>query len=103
MALTESKLKDLKDKKFDDLYAAHQEQWDDMAWSAHEYAKENVTGGDDPRPDDVAKLLFPTIQVNDNFREHQEDEKARRKYWIEAFVDYVIDRAIVNAPPEGED
>lgn len=58
-------------------------------------AKDNITGGKDPRPDDVAKALFPMLEVNEKLRGHQEDNKARAKRYVEWFVEYVIDRSLL--------
>ena len=92
MALTESKIKDLAAKQFDALYTKHQAAWTVHAKTAWAYAKANITGGRDPRPDDVAKVLFPVLQANDELRKHQEDHAARARRYVEWFVEYVIDR-----------
>jgi hypothetical protein len=92
MALTEAKIKDLEDKKFDALYTQHNAAWTEHAKTAWAYAKANITGGRDPRPDDVAKVLFPMLQVNDDLRKHQEDNAARARRYVEWFVEYVIDK-----------
>jgi hypothetical protein len=94
MALTESKIKDLEDKNFDQLYVNHKAVWDTMAKTARDYARVNITGGRAPRPDDVAKVLFPMLQVHDEVRKHQDDNKARAKRFVEWFVEYVIDKAL---------
>jgi hypothetical protein len=92
VALTESKIKDLTDKKFDSLFTKHKATWLALAKKAAAYAKENITSGRTPRPDDIAKVLFPMLQVHDELRKHQEDNKARAKRYIEWFVEYVIDQ-----------
>jgi hypothetical protein len=58
MALTESKIKDLKDKKFDKLFEKHRPVWTALVHATHAYSKENITGGRDPRPGDVEKVLY---------------------------------------------
>lgn len=92
MALTEAKIKDLTDKKFDTLFEKDQAFWSALAKKAWVYAKDNITSGREPRPDDIAKVLFPMLQVNDEVRKHQEDNRARAKRYIEWFVEYVIDQ-----------
>ncbi len=57
MALTDSKIKDLKDKKFDKPFEGHRPVWTALVHAAHAYSKKNITGGRDPRPDDVEKVL----------------------------------------------
>jgi hypothetical protein len=94
VALTEAKIQDLSDKKFDELYAAHEAEWVALAATAREHAKNSITGGNDPRPDDVAKVLYPMLEVNEKLRGHQEDNKARGKRYVEWFVEYVIDQSM---------
>jgi hypothetical protein len=55
MALTQKKIEDLEDKDFHTLYDNHSERWKKMARTAHKHAKDNITDGNDPRPDDVAE------------------------------------------------
>lgn len=93
MALTESKIKDLEDKAFDKLYEKHEAEWKALAKTARKHAKDNITGGNIPRPDDVAKALHPMLEVNENLRGHQEDNKARGKRYVDWFVEYVIDKS----------
>ena len=94
MALTESKIKDLEDKNFDKLYASHKAEWTLLAKTARKHAKDNITGGRDPRPDDIAKALYPMLEVHEALRGHQEDNHARAKRYVEWFVEYVIDQAL---------
>ena len=94
MALTESKIKDLQDKLFDKLYEAKKAEWTALAKTAQAHAKKNITGGNDPRPDDIAKALFPMLEVNEDLRAHQEENKARAKRFVEWFVEYVIDQSL---------
>src|SRR5688572_2886224 len=82
MALTESKIKDLTDKKFDELYEGSEAEWKVLAKTAYDFAKANITGGNPPRPDDIAKALYPMLQVHDAVREHQEENKARGKRFV---------------------
>lgn len=94
MALTEAKIKDLSDRKFDELYSGDAKKWIAMAKTAQKHAKENITGGKDPRPDDIAKALYPALEVDEMLRAHQEGNHARARKWVEAFVEYVIDQAL---------
>jgi hypothetical protein len=95
MALTETKIKDLESKKFDELYNGNEAEWNQLAETAKAYTQENITDGKPPRPDDIAKVLLPMLQVRDDVRGHQEDHKARANRWVEWFVEYVIDRALL--------
>ena len=82
MALTESKIKDLVDKKFDDLYTNDEKKWVALAKTAYKHAKENITAGKEPRPDDVAKALYPMLEVDEALRTHQEEYKARATAYL---------------------
>ena len=95
MGLSEAKKKALEDKKFDELFKSHASAWHSMARKAYMYAKTNITNGDEPRPDDTAKILTPMVEVDEKFRDHQEDNKARAKRFVEMFTDYVIDKVLV--------
>ncbi len=95
MALTESKLKDLTDKKFDELFEKNKAVWEPLAKNAHDYAKENITGGNEPRPDDIEKVLYPMLEVHQKVREHQEDNRARAPRYVTWFSEYVIDRILI--------
>jgi hypothetical protein len=92
VGLTESKLKDLKDKKFDKLYEKHEKEWIAIADNAYAAAKDHICGGHIPRPDDVLKMLLPMLEPNETLRKHQEDVRARYKRFREAFCEYMIDK-----------
>ncbi len=94
MGLTESKIKDLEDKNFHRLYERHEEAWLEMVGSAYEFCKEHITGGHDPRPDDVLKELLPMLEVNEDLRTHQEEHHARYKHYREYFGEYIIDKYV---------
>ena len=92
MALTEAKIKDLVAKKFDRLLDNEWNQWSIMAEAAYGHAQEFITDGRIPRPDDVAKVLLPMLEVDERLRRHQEDNYARAKRFTEWFTEYVIDK-----------
>lgn len=92
MALTEAKLKDLKDKKFDQLYNHDPSVWCALAQNAHSFAKANITPGREPRPDDIAGVLLPVLRANDLLRDHQDDNRAKATRFPLMFTEYVIDR-----------
>jgi hypothetical protein len=94
MALTEKKIKDLEDKGFDKLYEEKEAEWTKLAKAAQKHAKEHITGGKDPRLDDIAKALHPMLEVHPDLRAHQDDNKARGKRYVEWFVEYVIDQSL---------
>jgi hypothetical protein len=92
LGLTELKIKDLEEKKFDHLYKKHEKAWLQMVEDAYTFAKDHVTGGSPPRPDDVLKLLLAELEVSKDLRNHQEDHHARYKHFREYFGDYIIDK-----------
>jgi hypothetical protein len=87
VALTESKIKDLEDKAFEELYDNNEEEW--------------ICGGKRPRPDDVLKMLLPMLEPNEKIRRHQEAVRARFKHYREAFGEYLVDKYFI-ANPEDE-
>jgi hypothetical protein len=44
------------------------------------------------RPDDVAKVLEPILEVNEDLRDYLSENKLKQKYWVSYFTDLVIDR-----------
>jgi hypothetical protein len=91
VALTESKIKDLEDKEFDKLFQKHKVDWLKMVSVAYYFTKTNITGGNDPRQDDVLKGLLPMLEVNENLRKHQDEVHARYRRFREYFGEYIID------------
>jgi|SRR5580704_5336897 hypothetical protein len=94
MALTEAKIKDLEDKLFDELFTEHRPVWTQLAKKAFTHAKQNITGGRTPRPDDVAKVLYPMLEVHEDLRKHQETNRARAPRFTQWFTEYVIDKTL---------
>ena len=92
MGLTEAKIKDLEDKKFDQLYKKKKAAWLAMVKKAYDFTKTHITDGNEPRSDDILKMLIPSLEVSDDLRNHQEDNKARYKRFREFFGDYIIDK-----------
>ncbi len=91
MGLTESKIKDLQDKKFDKLFDKQKTEWVAIANNAFAAAKSHICGGHAPRPDDILKMLLPMLEPNETLRKHQENVRARYKRYREAFGEYMID------------
>src|SRR5690242_19073135 len=92
MGLTESKVKDLEDKKFDKLYTKHRAEWAKAVENAYAFAKYHVTDGRIPRADDVLKALMITLEVDEHLRDHQEENHAKYPRFREYFGDYIIDK-----------
>lgn len=77
MGLTELKIKDLEDKKFDKLFEKHSKDWLKMVENAYAFAQQHIAGGHAPRPDDILKALLPMLEVDEDLRDHQEENRAR--------------------------
>ena len=91
MSLTESKLKDLHDKKFDKLFQKHETEWTEITTNAFNSARDHICDGRAPRQDDVLKMLMPMLEPNERLRKHQEENHARYKHFREAFAEFLID------------
>jgi len=92
MGLTEAKIKDLQDKKFDQLFQKDTDAWLKLVDNAYQFAKKNISLGNEPRPDDILKPLLGMLEVSKDLRNHQEDHKARFKRFREYLGDYIIDQ-----------
>lgn len=92
MGLTESKIQDLEDKKFDKLFDKHKGAWINMVDDAYQHTKTKVLKGKLPREDDVLKTLMPQIELSEDLRNHQADNRARFKHFREYFAEYIIDK-----------
>jgi hypothetical protein len=66
VSLTQTKIKELESKGFDKLYTEHKALWDRLAANARKYAKDHITGGAEPRLDDILKMLLP-MNLSMNF------------------------------------
>jgi hypothetical protein len=103
VGLTESKIRDLHDKKFDTLYESKPEAWLTLVRHAYEFAQKRISGGNPPRPDDILKALLPMLEVNEDLRKHQEDNRARYKRFREYFGDFIIDKQLSRKPTAKEE
>ena len=92
MGLNESKKKDLEAKDFHKLFRNHKNKWADIAKKAHDYAKENITGGKEPRDDDVAEALLPILGADSDLKDHQRKNRAASKKFQGMFADYIVDQ-----------
>jgi hypothetical protein len=91
LGLTEIKLKELLEKKFDVLYKKHKDDWEAMVVAAHDFAKAHISQGVEPLADDILKPLLTMLEVNEALRKHQEDHHAKYRRYREAFGDYIIE------------
>jgi hypothetical protein len=94
VGLTEEKIKDLQDKKFDELFTKNIKEWSEMASNAHSVARAYITKGAEPRPDDVLKMLLPMLEPHETLRKHQEKVHAKYSRYRVAFGEYIIDQIL---------
>lgn len=92
----------LNDKEFDKLFKRYKAEWLKMVGVAYYFTKTNITNCNDPRQDDVLKGLLPMLEVNENFRKHQEEVHARYRRFREYFGEYIIDEFYRNEVNKGE-
>jgi hypothetical protein len=66
--------------------------WRDLAKKSYDFFGGVLPAESHVRPDDVAKVLEPMIEVNEDLRDFLNEKKLKQKYWIRDFTDLVIDR-----------
>lgn len=102
MSLTESKIIELHDKKFDKLFEKHKAEWMEVTGNAYQVTKDHVCGGKPPRQDDVLKVLTPMLETNETLRKHQEETKSRFKHYRDSYAEYMIDAYFKMLPLEDQ-
>jgi len=97
MGLSESKKKMLEAKNFHELFndRGHHAKWESAARKAEAFARENITAGNEPRPDDIAEALLPILNADSDLLLHQRENRATSKKYREAFADYIVDQVIL--------
>ncbi len=97
LGLSEAKKKELEAKNFHKLFHhnKHHAKWVAIVQKAYAYAKDNITDGEEPRPDDVADALLPILNKDDDLRDHQRDNRASSKKYKIAFADYIVDQVLI--------
>jgi hypothetical protein len=74
------------------LFNQHKAVWKEAAKETKQFVKGNFPPGALIRRDDVAKALFPILEVNETLRTCLDENKLRGKFWIKDFVDLIIDK-----------
>jgi hypothetical protein len=93
MSLDTEKIHRLNGKRFDILYATHEEKWKAMVANATEFAKTYLNeGGDKVRPADISAILQNAIKVDPQFEAHLDGKKLHQKYWAQWFSDYAVEQ-----------
>jgi hypothetical protein len=65
--------------------------WLELAKKSYDFFDGNLPGDSKVRPDDVAKVLEPMVEVNKELRAFLNKKKLKQNYWIPYFTDLVID------------
>jgi hypothetical protein len=74
------------------LYQQNHAIWLEAAQETKAFVANNFPEGATVRRDDVAKALFPILEVNETLKEYLDANKLRGKFWIRFFVDLIVDR-----------
>ena len=74
------------------FYLAAQAEWLETVKATKAFVSGNFPDGALIRRDDVAKALFPIVEVHEGFKDFRNAHKLRGKFWIKDFADLLIDR-----------
>lgn len=104
MGWSESKKEMLEAKNFDKLFLdkKHHPKWVTAAQNAQNYARVNITHGQEPRPDDTAEALLPILNADTDLLEHQRENHATSKKYREAFADLIVDQVLIEPTRRGQ-
>jgi hypothetical protein len=92
MALTLEAEQRLIDVGLDEFYSDAHESWLNTVQQTKSFVANNFPEGAAIRRDDVAKALYPILEVHEGFKDYRSQQKLRGKFWIKDFGDFVIDR-----------
>jgi len=67
-------------------------RWKGLAKQAYNFVKKNFPAGGPVRPDDVAKVLIPLLEVEATLINYLSANKLKQRYWIRDFCDLILDR-----------
>ena len=73
------------------FYDENARAWLAMARDAYAYVQKGF-GDAEVRPDDVAKILHPTLAIDPTLDAFLNRKKLKQKYWKRDFTDLVLDR-----------
>jgi hypothetical protein len=92
VALSRVKELRLTDAKLVELYESELGLWRDLAAHAYTFAKTNIAGPGEIRPDDVVPVLRPVLEVTPALRSFLAARNLRQQYWYEWFAELILDR-----------
>ncbi len=76
----------------DKFFEEHKTEWKNAAKQARDFLKHNFPANSTIRPDDVASVLAPILDVNKKLTDKLSVKKLTEKYWKTYFTDLIIDR-----------
>ena len=76
-------------------FTGQQAAWQAVSQTSYDYIKGQFAGAA-VRPDDIAKVLRPVVEVNQALRGVLDTKKLSQKYWIDYFTNLIIDRTWSN-------
>lgn len=74
------------------FYEDNASEWFAAVLATKRFVADNFPPDAPIRRDDVAKVLFPIVEVHEAFKEFRNANKLRGKFWIKDFSDLLIDR-----------
>lgn len=74
-----------------DYFVTRQTAWQGMAQETYDYAKKQF-GGAPIRPDDLAKFVYPVVEIDKPLQRFLDMKKCSQKYWFRYFTNLIIDR-----------
>ena len=93
MALTLEEEQGLERSGLVGLFTEHDVHWRELAAQSYRFLIRTFPTGTTVRPDDVAKMLTPLLDVDDLLTAHLADKKLKQKYWRRYFCDLILDRS----------
>jgi hypothetical protein len=92
MGYSEMKKKELEAKNFHILFEdkKRRAKWITVVEKAYAYAKDAITDGREPLPDDISDALLPILNKDDDLRKHQKANRASSRKYKEYFADYIV-------------
>jgi hypothetical protein len=88
------------------FFEQNEEQWTATVRATRAFMKKEFPAGAPIRRDDVAKGLYPVLEVHEGFKDFRNEKKLRGKFWVRDFADLLIDRkwdAIIQEDRNGQD
>jgi hypothetical protein len=74
------------------FFEEHRDQWLQAAQQTYDFVQQGFPEGARIRRDDVAKPLYPILEVNELLTDMLDEKKLRGKFWKTDFVNLIIDR-----------